>query len=71
MYSDLNFSFWFDNKGEANGASRTDNSYVCYFSKLIESWREIWNQRTNGITNIQFPFGFVQVNFVEIHMRDN
>ncbi len=50
-------------QGEANCASRIDDSYVCFFSKLIESWREIWNQRTNGITNIQFPFGFVQVKF--------
>ena len=48
-------------QGEANGASLTDDSYVCFFSKLIESWRELWHQRTNGSTNIQFPFGFVQI----------
>jgi hypothetical protein len=28
---------------------------------MIEYWRQIWNQRTNGNTDIQFPFGFVQV----------
>ncbi len=30
---------------------------------MIESWRQVWNQRTNGITDPQFPFGFVQVSF--------
>jgi hypothetical protein len=29
---------------------------------MIERWREVWNKRTNGQTDIQFPFGFVQVN---------
>jgi hypothetical protein len=33
---------------------------------MIQYWREIWNQRTNGITDIQFPFGFVQVSLFEI-----
>jgi hypothetical protein len=28
---------------------------------MIEYWRQTWNQRTNGNTDIQFPFGFVQV----------
>ncbi len=30
---------------------------------MITRWRDIWNNRTNGITDIQFPFGFVQVSF--------
>jgi hypothetical protein len=55
-------------KGEGNCGSYTDNSYVCFLSKMIESWREIWNQRTNGTTDIKFPFGFVQVNFSEKKM---
>jgi hypothetical protein len=46
--------------GEANAGSYT---YACYFEKLIQYWRQIWNERTNGITDIQFPFGFVQVSF--------
>lgn len=28
---------------------------------MIEYWRQTWNQRTNGITDAQFPFGFVQL----------
>jgi hypothetical protein len=28
---------------------------------MIEHWRQVWNTRTNGITNPTFPFGFVQV----------
>ena len=53
-----------DNEGEGNAAYSTDhNEYACLFSKMIENWREIWNERTNRTTDIQFPFGFVQVKF--------
>jgi sialate O-acetylesterase len=51
-------------QGEANGAPFLDKTYACSFAKMIQYWRQIWNERTNGITDIQFPFGFVQVNFV-------
>ncbi len=37
--------------------------YACKFEKMIRYWRQIWNERTTGITDIQFPFGFVQVSF--------
>jgi hypothetical protein len=30
---------------------------------MIEYWRQIWNERTFENTDIQFPFGFVQVSF--------
>ncbi len=46
--------------GEANDG---DPRYACKFRKIIEHWREIWNHRTNGIADPQFPFGFVQVSF--------
>ncbi len=36
---------------------------------MIQYWREIWNQRTNGTTDIQFPFGFVQVSFTQTHQE--
>jgi hypothetical protein len=49
--------------GEQNYKYNRDK-YACSFSKLISYWREIWNERTNGITDIQFPFGFVQVSFI-------
>ena len=35
--------------------------YNCTFSKMIESWRNIWYTRTDSITDPVFPFGFVQV----------
>ncbi len=47
--------------GESNTDGPNRDKYPCEFSKMIEYWRQIWNQRTNGITDIQFPFGFVQV----------
>jgi hypothetical protein len=54
--------------GEANTVYNHDK-YTCTFSKMIQYWRQIWNQRTNGITDIHFPFGFVQVDFLKIIKR--
>ena len=51
---------YFENLGEANAGYNTDK-YACTFAKMIQSWRETWNTRTTGITDMQFPFGFVQV----------
>jgi hypothetical protein len=34
---------------------------------MIQHWRRTWNERTKGITDIQFPFGFVQVSFTYNH----
>ncbi len=53
----------FTNAGEANAGGFT---YACSFAKMIQYWRQTWNERTNGITDIQFPFGFVQVSLFEI-----
>ncbi len=50
--------------GEANAGNPT---YACKFAKMIEYWRMVWNQRTNGITDPKFPFGFVQVSFNFTH----
>ncbi len=33
---------------------------------MIESWRQVWHTRTGGITDINFPFGFVQVRLVTL-----
>jgi sialate O-acetylesterase len=49
--------------GEAN-AYYNYNKYACSFATMIQYWRQIWNERTNGMTDIQFPFGFVQVSCV-------
>ncbi len=54
--------------GEANAGYNRDQ-YTCTFSEMIQSWREIWNERTNGITDLQFPFGFVQVSFSQYHQE--
>jgi hypothetical protein len=56
----------FVHAGETNRDYNRD-LYTCSFSKMIYYWRQIWNNRTNGITDIQFPFGFVQVSFTQNH----
>ena len=49
--------------GENNVYHNMDQ-YNCTFAKLIESWRNIWHNRTQGNTDPTFPFGFVQVRVV-------
>jgi hypothetical protein len=36
---------------------------------MIQYWRQIWHERTNGSTDIEFPFGFVQVSFTQNHEK--
>ena len=55
--------------GEANAGYNTDK-YACTFSKMIQSWRETWHVRTGGLTDIQFPFGFVQVSGPSLALVD-
>jgi hypothetical protein len=38
---------------------------------MIQYWRQVWNTRTNGITNPDFPFGFVQVKLSSIFHIQN
>jgi hypothetical protein len=52
--------------GESNIGS---SKYACYFEKMIQYWRAIWNNRTNGITDVEFPFGFVQVSSTQNHLQ--
>jgi hypothetical protein len=52
--------------GESNTGFNA-NYYNCSFSKMIQYWRQIWNERTNGTTDIRFPFGFVQVSSSQKH----
>jgi hypothetical protein len=54
-------------KGESNSGDPVN--YTCLFSKMIQSWRQTWHERTNDITDIEFPFGFVQVNFAQNHQK--
>jgi sialate O-acetylesterase len=53
-------------KGESNTGLNADY-YNCSFLKMIQHWRQTWNERTNGTTDIHFPFGFVQVSFTQKH----
>lgn len=48
-------------QGESNVG---DPMYACKFSKMIANWRQVWYNRTNGTTDPNFPFGFVQVNYL-------
>jgi len=47
-------------KGKTNALYHIDIC-GCLFSRMIQYWRETWNERTIGITDMQFPFDFVQV----------
>ena len=45
--------------GESNAGNW--QQYNCSFPAMIGDWRNKFNTNTNGLTNAQFPFGFVQV----------
>jgi hypothetical protein len=68
IFSFFDTRFFFNSiyKGESNTGFDAGN-YTCSFSKMIGYWRQVWNERTNGITDVQFPFGFVQVSFTQKH----
>jgi hypothetical protein len=51
-------AIWY--QGESNAYVNREK-YPCTFSKMIETWRQVWNTRTGGNTVANFPFGFVQV----------
>ncbi|CAF5002970.1 unnamed protein product [Rotaria sp. Silwood1] len=51
-------TIWY--QGEANGGYHTDK-YACTFAKMIQYWRQTWNYRTGNLTDLYFPFGFVQL----------
>ncbi len=65
----LIMTFFFDSmcKGESNSGDPVN--YTCLFSKMIQSWRQTWHERTNGTTDREFPFGFVQVSFAQNHQK--
>jgi sialate O-acetylesterase len=51
-------AIWY--QGESNINYNRD-AYTCTFSKMIETWRNVWHTRTNSTSDPTFPFGFVQV----------
>lgn len=58
-------AIWY--QGESNADDRSD--YSCMFAKMIHYWRLTWYERTNGSTDAEFPFGFVQVSFTLKHQH--
>ena len=53
--------------GEANVGMW--QQYNCSFPAMISDWRSKFNVNSNGVTDAQFPFGFVQVEIT--HGRRN
>ncbi|KAL4233525.1 hypothetical protein ACF0H5_008206 [Mactra antiquata] len=46
-------------QGESNAPSA--GSYTCLFTNMIEDWRTKFHEASQGQTDRQFPFGFVQL----------
>jgi len=51
-------AIWY--QGEANNEINP-SLYSCVFPEMINDWRLKWHQGTNGSTDADFPFGFIQV----------
>ena len=45
--------------GESNTGHPAD--YACSFTAMINDWREKFHNKSKGQTDLNFPFGFVQV----------
>lgn len=58
-------AIWY--QGESNAGYPAN--YTCKFSKMIYRWRQAWHERTNGTTDAEFPFGFVQVSLASNHRK--
>ncbi|KAK3611041.1 hypothetical protein CHS0354_017467 [Potamilus streckersoni] len=50
-------AIWY--QGEANAGE--PDKYKCYFPAMIRDWRSKFNDGTMGQSDVQFPFGFVQL----------
>lgn len=48
-------------QGETNAYYLQWELYTCRFKVLVEQWRRQWYEGTNGATDRNFPFGFVQI----------
>ena len=50
-------AIWY--QGEANADA--PYTYNCTFPAMIDDWRSKWFYGTDKLTDLEFPFGFVQV----------
>lgn len=57
-------------QGEANALMNTD-LYNCTFPALIEDWRETFHEGSDGQTEQNFPFGFVQLSTANQDINDS
>lgn len=53
---------WYQGEADAGHAGGCYDGYNCTFPAMIDDWRAKWGQETGGLTDPQFPFGFVQLN---------
>ncbi|XP_051895646.1 sialate O-acetylesterase [Pristis pectinata] len=61
-------TIWY--QGEANTAWH-NAEYNCTFPAMIEDWRKAFHQGSEGSTEIDFPFGFVQLSTYHHRVPDD
>ena len=52
-------AIFYQGESDAHGPAAT--AYQCTFPAMIAAWRKAWHLGTNGQTDSDFPFGFVQL----------
>jgi len=57
MKTTLKGVIWY--QGESN--SGQNDLYFCRFEQMMKEWRHEWHVGTEGATDPEFPFGFVQI----------
>jgi sialate O-acetylesterase len=47
--------------GESDCREPFASKYACTFPAMVAAWRAAWHAGTDGVTDPEFPFGFVQL----------
>eukprot|EP00041_Stephanoeca_diplocostata_P002274 m.25095 g.25095 ORF g.25095 m.25095 type:complete len:621 (+) comp13137_c0_seq1:240-2102(+) len=55
---------WYQGEADSSHPGGAVDGYNCTFPAMIADWREKWLHGTDGQTESEFPFGFVQLNSV-------
>ncbi|XP_069764732.1 sialate O-acetylesterase isoform X2 [Narcine bancroftii] len=64
----LKGAIWY--QGESNAAWH-NAEYNCTFPAMIEDWRQAFHQASGGSSEVDFPFGFVQISAIRHQVPDD
>ena len=57
-------AIWYQGEADSKHPGGIYDGYNCTFPAMISDWRRKWHTHTNGETDQNFPFGFVQLDSI-------